>query len=96
MNSSASSSSRHERIKRGIPTQCWCGKNVIIFVSQPKNLYRKFHMFHAKREELVNDVKDLRKSLMEHFEFQKIGSEKMEEQAIRIKMNEELIESYII
>lgn len=31
----------------------------------------------AKREELVNDVKELRKSMMEHIVFQKTRSDKM-------------------
>lgn len=57
----------------------------------------------AKHEEFMNDVKELRKSMMEHFEFLKTRHEKMEEEAMgikmeeeamRIKMNEEMIESY--
>ena len=48
----------------------------------------------AKHDELANDVKDLGESMMEHFEFQETRLEKVEEEAMRIKMNEEMIESY--
>ena len=48
----------------------------------------------AKHDELVNDVKDLRESMMERFKFQEKRLEKVEEEAMRVKMNEEMIESY--
>ncbi|KAF3497976.1 hypothetical protein DY000_02053072 [Brassica cretica] len=47
----------------------------------------------AEHDELVNDVHDLRQSVMKHFEFQETRLEKMEEEAMRTKMNEEMIES---
>ncbi|RID51080.1 hypothetical protein BRARA_H01769, partial [Brassica rapa] len=121
MSNSASSSSR-QRAMGGVPTQCWCGKNVATFVSKTeKNPYRRFyrceiafqrkterHLFRwvdeavideigkvdAKHDELVNDVKDLRESMMERFKFQEKRLEKVEEEAMRVKMNEEMIESY--
>ncbi|KAH0871336.1 hypothetical protein HID58_078358 [Brassica napus] len=43
----------------------------------------------AKHDELANDVKDLRESMMDQTRL-----EKVEEEAMRIKMNEEMIESY--
>lgn len=42
----------------------------------------------------MNDVHDLRQSVMKCFEFQETRLEKMEEEAMTTKMNEEMIESY--
>ena len=39
----------------------------------------------AKHDELVNNVKDLRQSIMEHFDVQETRIDKIEEEVMRIK-----------
>ncbi|KAF2546961.1 hypothetical protein F2Q70_00020305 [Brassica cretica] len=90
--SSSSSSSSRQRTMGGIPTQCWCGRMWRSLSKRPKRI--RVGGFTGVRLQ-CRDVRDMRKSMMEHFKVQETRLDKMEEEAMRTKMNEEVLETYI-